>query len=49
MRSSVLPCAAHDLWAVKGEGVSLIGFRAHYVGFCQQCVGEKVVGLEEEF
>lgn len=44
-----LPCAAHDLWAVEGEGVGLIGLGAHDVGFRQQRVCEEVVGLKVEF
>lgn len=44
-----LPCAAHDLWSVEGEGVRVVRFGTHDVGFCQHCICEEVIGLEEEF
>lgn len=45
----VLPCAAHDLRPVEGEGVVLVRLRPHLVGFCQQSVCEELIGLKVEF
>lgn len=47
--TGVLPSAAHDLGAIKGERIRLVGFGSHLIGLGENRIGEEFVLLKVEF